>query len=316
MRYYTHKEYYESPQQSLFAATKGHPFGRLTVKAGEELKRRVPEASVFIFIISGTIQVVTNSARPREVSAGTMSLLPKFACTYGVALTDCDFFIVKIPDGFDEEDRPYVRSLPEELPEDFVYDFNTLPTCPIIDAYIRLLLMAVDTGGIIAPEFLDVKRRELFYYLKTCYTRAEVAAFLYPLIGGNSQSFKDLILSNFVRFNTVQDFARDTGLSLSTFNRKFKAAFGVPAYKWMDERKSEVVYKDIVTTEMTFSEIAYKHGFSSSAYLVSFCRRHFGKLPGEIRKNTLSGGGERYLTIVLINSCMSCILAVTTGSLS
>lgn len=99
MRYYTHKDYYECPQHSLFAMTKGHPFGRLVVSAGDYLRRRVPEVSVLVFLMSGSIRILRNNAREKEISSGSMILLPKFACAYGTALTDCEFFIVKVPDG-------------------------------------------------------------------------------------------------------------------------------------------------------------------------------------------------------------------------
>ena len=291
MRYYTHKDYYECPQHSLFAMTKGHPFGRLVVSAADYLRRRVPEVSVLVFLMSGSIRILRNNAREKEISSGSMILLPKFACAYGTALTDCEFFIVKVHDGTEDYDIPYLTSLPSELPDDFVYDFDTLPILPIIEGYVRLFLLASETAGLLTAEFFNVKRRELLCYMKTCYSRKEMAAFLYPILGGRLQSFKNMVLSNYTRFRTLNDFAREAGMSLSTFQRKFKETFGVTAYKWMNERKSEMVYKDILTTDMTFSEIADKYGFSSSAYLVSFCRRHFGKLPGDIR---VTGGGALY----------------------
>lgn len=138
MRYYTHKDYYECPQHSLFSMTKGHPFGRLVVRAGDYLRRRVPEVSVLVFLMSGSIRILRNNAREKEISSGSMILLPKFACAYGTALTDCEFFIVKVPDGTEDYDIPYLTSLPSELPDDFVYDFDTLPILPIIEGYVRL----------------------------------------------------------------------------------------------------------------------------------------------------------------------------------
>lgn len=78
--YYTHKDYYECPQHSLFAMTKGHPFGRLVVSAGDYLRRRVPEVSVLVFLMSGSIRILRNNAREKEISSGSMILLPKFAC--------------------------------------------------------------------------------------------------------------------------------------------------------------------------------------------------------------------------------------------
>ena len=115
---------------------------------------------------------------------------------------------------------------------------------------------------------------------------------MYPLIGGKSISFKNFVIDNYSRYKDVKSFAEAACMSESTFSRKFKESFGTTVYRWMTRRKAEYIYKDILLTEMTFSEIADKYGFSSPSYFVSYCRQHFGMPPNEIRKNR---GGYRIL---------------------
>lgn len=282
-----------------------HPLAFKQFAAGTQLHRIHPEKSLIIMQLSGKILNVGNASKVRYVCSYMIYLLPKFATVFGRVEEDSCVMLCRIPDGFDRADRPYLMNLSEELPDGFEYEFNTLPAIPLMKDFVRLLAKAV-MSGLDSREYLRVKRREFFYYLKSCFDRKDVAAFMYPLIGGKSVSFKDFVISNYMNFDDVGTFAESANMSVSTFSRHFKDSFGVSAYRWMDDRKAENIFKDIVCSEMTFTEISDKYRFSSSAYLVAFCRRHFGKQPSDIRKE-YSGGGT---------SISDCLPARCLGHLS
>ena len=77
-------------------------------------------------------------------------------------------------------------------------------------------------------------------------------------------------------------------LGVSWSDRRFKETFHEPAYKWLLAHRSEDILKDILMTKIPFSVIADKYEFSSQAYLVSFCKKNFGKTPSELRKNGIA----------------------------
>lgn len=272
-----------SPSASLFRI--------LNVAAGQRLDRQAIDKSYIVFYLSGHNMSVCNNSRAKRLSEGMAFLIPKHACVYGMSLTDSEYLLCEIPDEFEERDRLYLQSLSEELPEDFEYDFNTVQIVPIVQKYILGMKYAIETG-FTSEYYQQMKRRELFYYFRECYDPKEMAAFMYPLIGGKSISFKNFVIDNYSRYKDVKSFAEAACMSESTFSRKFKESFGTTVYRWMTRRKAEYIYKDILLTEMTFSEIADKYGFSSPSYFVSYCRQHFGMPPNEIRKNR---GGYRIL---------------------
>lgn len=226
--------------------------------------------------------------RIKVLGGGTVMLLPKHSCTYGVTLTDCDFVACAMPEGDEERDLALFQTLSARITEDFEYDFDTLEIHPLIGKFLSLLEDAFE-HGIVSDNYMYAKRAELHIYVKRLYDNDALARFFYPLLGGHSMSFKDFVISNYRNYTDVPSFAAAANMSVSTFTRAFRKAFGTTVYKWLNARRAEYIYKDIVMTEMSFAEIADRYGFSSQAYLVYYCRRHFGVPPKELR-NALGGG--------------------------
>lgn len=110
--------------------------------------------------------------------------------------------------------------------------------------------------------------------------------FFYPILGKDME-FKDFILMNSRTLFDVKEFAVRANMSLSTFNRRFKETFNDTAKNWLLLRKQEFVEHDITLSNLTFNEIAEKYSFSSTSYLVTFCKKYFGKTPNELRKEAL-----------------------------
>lgn len=264
------------------------PFRMFRYPKGAQLERADSEISVIIFLISGKIRIVCNDMRIKVLGGGTVMLLPKHSCTYGVTLTDCDFVACAMPEGDEERDLALFQTLSARITEDFEYDFDTLEIHPLIGKFLSLLEDAFE-HGIVSDNYMYAKRAELHIYVKRLYDNDSLARFFYPLLGGHSMSFKDFVISNYRNYTDVPSFAAAANMSVSTFTRAFRKAFGTTVYKWLNARRAEYIYKDIVMTEMSFAEIADRYGFSSQAYLVYYCRRHFGVPPKELR-NSLGGG--------------------------
>lgn len=130
--------------------------------------------------------------------------------------------------------------------------------------------------------FLQAKRTELFFLLNCYYTIKDLAAFYAPVYSHN-KSFRYFVLHNYRRVKDVEDFASLGGYSLSTFRRMFKETFDEPAYQWMLKQKCEDIRNDLMTSELTVSEISTKYGFESLPNFSHFCRTNFGKSPRALR---------------------------------
>ncbi|NDV56439.1 AraC family transcriptional regulator, partial [Parabacteroides sp. 52] len=117
---------------------------------------------------------------------------------------------------------------------------------PVIQTFIQELTQNL-AGGLLCTGYMKLKTEEFLILFRAYYTKEEQATFFYPVLHENS-SFTDFILKNYRQVKKVNEFAQLYACSLSNFDKKFKKAFGISAYKWMKGKKMELIYHEINTT--------------------------------------------------------------------
>lgn len=176
-----------------------------------------------------------------------------------------------------------LKQLDKYVPENQEKRFYSLSFDERIESFVNLIVMAL-SDGLSCTHYHQIKREELFMYLRAGYTREELAMFFSPIIGTNID-FKDFVLTHYKQIYDVKEFAEKANMSQSTFNRRFKETFNDTALHWLLARKSESILNDIVKSDLSFAEISEKYRFSSPSYFVAFCKKHYGKTAAELRKN-------------------------------
>lgn len=156
-----------------------------------------------------------------------------------------------------------------------------MDSCFPLEAFLDGMKMYLN-DDMLCSGFLEVKRTELVYILTCYYPLKEISAFYAPIYR-YSKSFQYFVMQNYQKAKDVEAFAQLGGYSTPTFRRIFKETFGEPAYQWMLKRKSQDIQSDLITTELSISEICYKFGFESLSNFSHFCRANFGKSPRALR---------------------------------
>lgn len=256
------------------------------IKKGEVLERECMSTSVLVFVRAGSLAVACSGFPEKTIEAGSFFLLPKGSSVRGVANTPSRIMTCIFSNDLKLCSRYALEHLFKEVRPGYEYSFHALPAIPLIEDFLKMLEYCL-AQGLGCRHYHLLKRDELFLYLRGCYRREELAHFFYPIIG-KDMDFKDFVLANYTRVKDVKNFAERANLSVSTFNRRFKETFHEPAYKWLLAHRSEEILKDILMTKNSFSDIADKYEFSSQAYLVSFCKKNFGKTPSELRKDGIA----------------------------
>lgn len=239
------------------------------------------DRSVIIFLLKGKALVTCNNHKDNIQNSGEMILLPRNCCCYVKVLEEATIISCSFVQKIDFCNRFSFNHLMDYLPDKFIYDFKKLPVRERVTQFLTLLKDCLD-DGLSCVHFHELKEKELFIILRAYYSKEELAAFFYPLLG-KDMDFKDFVLSNYLSTNDLQEFAQLGNLSVDTFKRRFKETFGETAHKWITQRKSELIYRDIIMTNKSFSDIALEYKMSSQAYLSTFCKQHFGKSPQELR---------------------------------
>lgn len=240
------------------------------------------DRSVLIFLLFGEALVTCGSYKDRLHKEGEIVLVPRNSCCFIKVKKKCTIISCAFIQDIDFCNRFSFQKLIDSVPKGFIYDFTILPIRERIAEFLTILRHCLnDKLGCL--HFHELMERELFIFFRAYYTKEELAMFFYPLIGKDID-FKDFVLSNYLRIPNLQEFAMEANMSLNTFKRHFQEAFGQSAHKWITERKTEWVYKDILLTDKPFPEIGQEYGFQSSSYFTEFCKKHFGKSPQELRE--------------------------------
>ena len=132
--------------------------------------------------------------------------------------------------------------------------------------------------------YYDILVEEMIIYLNEFYSKKELSSLFSPILGHDSE-FKSFVYANYRKINNVKELAEQKSMTMVTFNRHFVRAFGVSASNWIRERRKNEIKRDIILTNLSFTELAFKYNFSSSAYFTIFCKNNWGKTPSEIRFN-------------------------------
>lgn len=168
-----------------------------------------------------------------------------------------------------------------ELAKDSTLSSTVMDMCFPLRLFINGLKMYLN-NELLCAEFLQAKQTELYFLLNCYYPIKDIAAFYAPIYR-YSKTFRYFVMQNYLKAKDVETFAQLGGYSTPTFRRLFKETFGEPAYQWMVKKKSQDIYADLTTTQISISEICYKFGFESLSNFSHFCRANFGKSPRAIR---------------------------------
>jgi AraC-like DNA-binding protein len=156
-----------------------------------------------------------------------------------------------------------------------------LKTNRIISGYLKLLKRCI-SEDINSAEFFQMKQKELLYYFGEFYNKEELYGFFSPVLTGDI-AFSKMVYKICERVHTVTGIAKEMNYSLSGFKKRFNRVFGMSAYKWLCEEKSQRLFHEITCSRQTFTQLSYDFGFSSPAHLNNFCRKMFGDTPGKLR---------------------------------
>lgn len=271
---------------SYYSTSSNWIFKVLNVKAGEKVTRRYIDRTFLVFLVEGNMRMeygveVSVDLRPRNIF-----LLPKHFEASFQTETDSTVLLCSFTNDIELCSRFSLQKLSGSIPEHAAASgIFFLPFDNRLSVFADFMTQTL-TEGLGCVHYHSLKRDELFIYLRTGYTKEELALFFYPILG-QDMDFKDFVLSNYKNVCDVQEFAGKANLSLRTFNRRFKETFRVTAQQWLMDRRAESVLNDILMSDMSFNEIAEKYNFSSPSYFAAFCKKQYGKAANELRREGL-----------------------------
>lgn len=237
------------------------------------------EESSLLFLLSGKLKLSYHEKLNQVIKSGSMLVFPAGSSLLVQFAEDASLIVC-----------PF--NLENYFPEQYIVELFQLIEHKITEPIVEI------RGHM--PEFLQLTatflsektscnelytnlKKGLFNLLSMYYSKDELASLFVPVIG-KDVVFKDFVLKNCLKVETVEQLASLANYSTSGFEKKFRKCFNEPPYQWILQYKAKRILQDIQISHIPFKELAEQYGFSSSSYFYTFCKKHFSRSPREIRK--------------------------------
>lgn len=260
---------------------------RRQLVAGERVCLQTDGEYYLLFLLKGELSVRLNASSELHgpYAPKQMLFVPMGTLIELEAVSDADFLSFlfqpsvhlcagRCPDKPKEHFHAIVRGEGSKL--------QTLPFARGIDLWTEMIL---DYQQFVLSDLrlFDIKLQELFLLLRMNYARQTLDTFL-SHYHCRHMGFRKQVFRHHLQCKNTEDLAAKLGLTTVSLTRIFDEEFGMPPLKWMLQQRARHVYKDLIDSSLSLTEITEKYYFSSAGYLSAFCRRMFGKSPLKIRK--------------------------------
>ncbi|OHX67859.1 helix-turn-helix domain-containing protein [Flammeovirga pacifica] len=155
----------------------------------------------------------------------------------------------------------------------------------LLDIFISSMMFYFDHKEMMTEEVLKLKMRELIHILVSSDTTGKVKMMLHQLFQTKEYDFKEVIHAHLYEDLSIQDLAFFTGLSLSTFKRKFKTVFDTSPNQYIKSKRLIKAENLLRVTDQRISDVAYDCGFNDIGYFSKLFKSEYNISPSDFRKS-------------------------------
>lgn len=88
---------------------------------------------------------------------------------------------------------------------------------------------------------------------------------------------------------TINELAREAGMSPSKFKTDFRQMFGLPVYQYYQRNRMLQARRLLETNQMTIKEAGMQVGYTNLSHFSVAFRKEFGLLPSELQHKQKEG---------------------------
>lgn len=157
-----------------------------------------------------------------------------------------------------------------------------------VDKYADGLRYYFNKPELLQEELISVKIREFIFLLSSLANDNALQFTLQNMFTPIEHKFSAVINANIFENIQLNELAHLSGLSLSSFNRKFKKIYNESPKKYILTKRLERAKELLSLSEARISEIAFDCGFDDPANFTKSFSAQFGISPSNYRKSILA----------------------------
>lgn len=132
--------------------------------------------------------------------------------------------------------------------------------------------------------FIQLKLVELFM-LMSKLPQTDRRDFYYPRRQIEMvKHIRDHIITDSDYYSSVEQLARDHGLSAPQLQKLFREVYGMPIYKYLKEYRLEQAAVNLINTDHPIMELALNAGFSNASKFSQEFKKRYGMTPTRYRR--------------------------------
>ena len=236
--------------------------------------------NMIVFILSGSVKIYSSHTQMTFIDEAHMVFLKVYE-KYTYEIAPYSKILALTFDSLPIDELICFRVQYDLLPQS-AFEWIELKILEPLYSFLNLLAQYLENHYLDYKLYVS-KRDELFYLLKTIYSREELGHFFY-LLASHPSEFENQVIANHIKVKNVKELADLMGYGVNSFRSKFKETFGISAYQWLLNEKAKRILKCLATNGEDFKNIIDDFGFSSHSHLYKFCKTQYGFTPQELRK--------------------------------
>lgn len=257
------------------------------IAAGELLPKLDGRRNHLLIFLQGSCQLSYNQYQTCRFAEGEMVLIPRTAQFFGIADEDVRVLDMAFYIPVNECDKLVLQSY-YPLCHGMKYDLEPIPVRYPVMVFCDLLVYVLKRG-LDCAQLHELKHRELFRYLRGFYSREENAILFHEIVG-QALDFRSLVYEILPKATRLDQMIELSGMSRSTFMRRFRKEFNETPYRWMLKQMCLKMAGEFIKPDVTVKDIMVRYGFFSFNNFNRFCRENFGYSPSYLVKTCRDTG--------------------------
>ena len=157
--------------------------------------------------------------------------------------------------------------------------FVKLPSTSLLQGLMQSLIAYIDDGKDIDPQIVELKTLEALHALAKADAR--LLGIFKEFAISERADLEKLMNHNYLYNIPLDDLAKQSGRSLSTFNREFMALFNDTPHKWIKKKRLQFARNLMITKNLMPSEVYLESGFEDLAHFSKSFKSFFKITPSQ-----------------------------------